>query len=156
MTRIRGLGPLVALAALGGGCAGSRPPAPAAIGAPRVEQDLEFAGQMAEQGLWREAIFRWERALESRPGDSRLLNNIAVAHEALGEWDQARASYEQALAVARDPKIEANYQLYRQRQPQPADAGKAEGTEPEAPDAAPDRAPDEGSREGTSEGGGQR
>ncbi len=77
-----------------------------------IKADLRFAAEMAEQGLWREALFRWERVLEARPGDARILNNIAVAREALGDREGAREAYDQAMAAGADPKINANRMLF--------------------------------------------
>ncbi len=80
-------------------------PTPAAEGRSRraVQADLQFAAEMAERGLWREALFRWERVLAERPDDARLLNNAAVAAEALGQFERARAMYERAAQLGRDP-----------------------------------------------------
>ncbi len=78
-----------------------------------VEADLKFAAEMASQGLWREAMFRWERVLADRPDDARLINNMAVASEALGQFDKARELY--AKAAKQDPtrQIVSNYQLFQ-------------------------------------------
>jgi tetratricopeptide (TPR) repeat protein len=67
---------------------------------------LRFAAEMAAKGNWREARFRWERAAAVDPGDAQLLNNLAVAAEALGEPDRARELY--ARAIGLPPKREAD------------------------------------------------
>ncbi|MDH3284971.1 MAG: hypothetical protein OEQ13_09535 [Acidobacteriota bacterium] len=77
----------------------------------QVREDLRFAAKMAEKGLWREALFRWRRALESRPDDPGLRNNVAVALEALGERDLALTEYEKALAIAKSVRVRTNYEL---------------------------------------------
>ncbi len=99
------------------------------------DADLKFAREMASQGLWREAIFRWERALAALPPGSenagRVLNNIGVAAEALGQHDRARAAYEKAAALTRDKEIVANYELFRRAHTAVAaqdDAGAGPGT----------------------------
>jgi hypothetical protein len=70
---------------------------------------LEFAADMAKRGNWREALYRWEGVAAKRPEDPRILNNLAVAHEALGEPDTARGLYDRALRVSRgDERIETN------------------------------------------------
>lgn len=61
---------------------------------------LRFAAEMAQKGNWREAKFRWERAAASQPEDPQILNNLAVASEALGEPERARDLYARALALA--------------------------------------------------------
>ncbi len=79
------------------------------VRAGELEQNLKFAAEMAKQGNWREAHFRWARAAEIKPDDPRILNNLAVAEEALGERQQARKTYERALAAApRDPVVSHN------------------------------------------------
>jgi Tfp pilus assembly protein PilF len=92
----------------------------------RVVRDLKFAAEMAAEGLWREALFRWERVLRDRPDDARILCNVAVAKEALGDRDGARAAYEKALSLSSDEKIALNYELFRRNDP------------PAREDAAPD------------------
>lgn len=77
-----------------------------------LREELAFAAEMARQGLWREAAFRWRRVLAARGDDARLWNNIAVALEATGDIDAARAAYEKALGISREPEIEANFRLF--------------------------------------------
>jgi tetratricopeptide (TPR) repeat protein len=119
-------GPLALLltigCAAGGAARGGRPDRDLARDAQR---DLRFAAEMAEQGLWREALFRWQRVLESRPDDARLLNNIGVAHEALGDFIAARQAYERAAELAPDSEqITSNLALFRAGR----DVGEADGT----------------------------
>lgn len=59
-----------------------------------------FAARAARLGLWNEARLRWEQALELSPGDPGLLNNIAVASEALGDYERARELYQRAAEAA--------------------------------------------------------
>lgn len=91
----------------------------------RTDTDLEFAGEMARMGNWREAIYRWQRALETEKHQARIYNNLAVGYERLGEWDKAAEAYEKALeAGGKDVRqIEENYRQflrfyrdYRERQ----------------------------------------
>ena len=49
---------------------------------------VKFAAEMAENGNWREAHYRWDQVVRSSPGDARMLNNLAVATEALGDVDR--------------------------------------------------------------------
>ena len=65
-----------------------------------LRQTLTFAAEMAERGNWREARYRWEQALREHPDDPRLLNNLGVALEALGETDEALESYRRALTLS--------------------------------------------------------
>ena len=83
--------------------------APAASRAAEVAELLRFGTDMARAGNWREARFRWERALKDDPGDARIVNNLAVAHEALGAAEEARALFDQALQLApNDRRIRDN------------------------------------------------
>ena len=70
---------------------------------------LTFAADMAKRGNWREALYRWERIAREKPGNSRILNNLAVAHEALGEPEIAYDYYARAVELSPDDeRIEAN------------------------------------------------
>jgi len=53
--------------------------------------------RVARLGYWQEAHFRFSRAHEIEPDDVVILNNLAVALEALGRYDEALASYKEAL-----------------------------------------------------------
>jgi Tfp pilus assembly protein PilF len=61
---------------------------------------LRFGVQMAKEGLWQEALFRFERADRLDPRNPRILNNLAVAQEANGQFDAALETYRRALALA--------------------------------------------------------
>src|SRR5437899_6917520 len=50
-----------------------------------------FGVRMAKQNLWREAMFRFRRAVEINPSDAMAHNNLAVAYEANGDFDAARS-----------------------------------------------------------------
>ena len=70
---------------------------------------LRYGTEMAKDGNWREAKFRWERALRDVQSDARLLNNLAVAAEALGDAEGARALFDKAVAASpRDSRIRDN------------------------------------------------
>lgn len=74
---------------------------------------LEFGVDMARRGLWNEALFRFKRALVSRPGDAEILNNIAVAYEALGLFEQALEAYKEALdASPGNRDLRSNYSRF--------------------------------------------
>jgi len=97
------LGTLFVAVALTIGCAShsdlSRPAA----------QD-NFGVQMAKMNLWREAMFRFERAVEINPGDAQAHNNLAVAYEANGDFEKARKEYLEALRLDRtNSYIQKNY-----------------------------------------------
>jgi Tfp pilus assembly protein PilF len=71
-----------------------------ALAAPKVNQQLEFGVEMARRGLWSEALFRFDQALRLDPSNPRILNNMAVAYEAIGQFEKALTTYQEALKVA--------------------------------------------------------
>jgi len=80
-----------------------------AAGRPDIDELLRFGTEMARGGNWREAKFRWEQALRQGPGDPRLLNNLAIAEEALGSPERAKARFDEATAAGpRDGRIQEN------------------------------------------------
>jgi len=83
------------------------PATPAGKG--NVDELLRFGTEMARDGNWREAKFRWEQALKAAPSDPRLLNNLAVAEEVLGDPARAKARFDEALAAGPgDGRIQDN------------------------------------------------
>lgn len=64
------------------------------------EAQLRFGVEMAKQGLWQEALFRFEKANRLDPKNPKILNNLAVAQEANGRFDAALETYREALAIA--------------------------------------------------------
>ena len=75
---------------------------------------MRFGTDMARQGNWREAIFRWKRALALDPDNARLRNNMAVAYESLGEYDKADAEYKAAAASGKaPPEALENQEMFR-------------------------------------------
>lgn len=82
--------------------AGQRPP--------NAKEQLDFGVEMAQRGLWNEALFRFHQAEKLSPEEVSVLNNLAVAYEALGEFEEALRSYQRALRV--DPnsrELKRNY-----------------------------------------------
>jgi tetratricopeptide (TPR) repeat protein len=73
--------------------------------AKQAKEELEFGYKAAKRGYWQEALERFEIADELTPNQPRILNNIAVALEANGRFDEARLAYQAGLAL--DPKNSA-------------------------------------------------
>jgi len=73
--------------------------------AKQASEEMEFGYKAAKRGYWQEALERFELADELTPNQARILNNVAVALEANGRFDEARAAYEAALAL--DPTSSA-------------------------------------------------
>ena len=79
------------------------------------DRQVEFGLKVAQKGLWQEARFRFERAVQLEPGNAAALNDLAVALEQMGEFDQARQAYEKALQLKPgDLYIQQNYDLFRE------------------------------------------
>lgn len=80
-----------------------------------AKRQVEFGIQMAQSGLWREAIARWERASEMDPTYAAAYNNLAIAYEHEGDLDKARSAYEKALELEpNNGHIRQNYELFRE------------------------------------------
>jgi Tfp pilus assembly protein PilF len=76
---------------------------------------VAFGINVAQRGLWREAIYRWEQAAEIDPSYAPAFNNLGVAYEHEGEFDKARQAYERALALDPDnTQIRQNYELFKE------------------------------------------
>jgi Flp pilus assembly protein TadD len=65
-----------------------------------ASSQIAFGIDMARRGLWNEALFRFEQARRERPADAKVLNNLAVAYEAVGRFDDAHAAYQEAVRLA--------------------------------------------------------
>jgi Flp pilus assembly protein TadD len=79
------------------------------------KEELRFGIEVAKKGLWREARFRFEKAVLLDPDDASALNNLAVALEQSGEFEEARRAYERALELRPgDIYIQQNYDLFRE------------------------------------------
>jgi type IV pilus assembly protein PilF len=80
-----------------------------------AKEQVEFGIQVARRGLWREAIYRWERATQIDPTYAEAFNNLAVAYEHEGKLDKAREAYEKALALDPDnAMIRQNFDLFKE------------------------------------------
>ena len=76
---------------------------------------VEFGIAVAQRGLWQEAIYRWERAVQIDPSYAAAWNNLGIGYEREGLFDRARDAYEKALDI--DPgntMIQQNYDLFRE------------------------------------------
>ena len=79
-----------------------------------LDKQIQFGIQSAQRELWDEAIFRWKKAALSNPKSAAPHNNLAVAYERKGLWQEAKKEYEIALKL--DPKnsyIKQNYEKFK-------------------------------------------
>ncbi|MBI4484537.1 MAG: tetratricopeptide repeat protein [Acidobacteria bacterium] len=84
---------------------------------PRSEAkaQVEFGINVAQRGLWREAIYRWEKAVELDPTYAAAFNDLAIAYEHEGQLEKARKAYEKALELEPDnTQIRQNYELFKE------------------------------------------
>ena len=82
----------------------------------RSMDQIEFGIKAARLDLWDEAIFRWKKFLQVDPQSAAAHNNLAVAYEKKGLWEEAKEQYE--LAQKFDPKdkhIISNYKQFKRR-----------------------------------------
>jgi Tfp pilus assembly protein PilF len=80
-----------------------------------AKAQVEFGIRVAQKGLWREAIYRWERAIALDPSYAAAYNNLAVAYEHEGQFEKARKAYDKAAEL--DPNnamIRQNYDLFKE------------------------------------------
>jgi Flp pilus assembly protein TadD len=76
---------------------------------------VAFGISVAQRGLWREAIYRWEKAIEIDPTYAAAYNDLGIAYEHEGQLEKARKAYEKALDL--DPnnmQIRQNYELFKE------------------------------------------
>lgn len=66
---------------------------------------------LAKQGRYKDAIPFYERALALKPGQSSLLNNLALANAAAGDAGKAEAILRQAAKTDQSLKIQQNLAL---------------------------------------------
>lgn len=76
---------------------------------------VDFGIKVAQNGLWKEALYRWEKATELDPTYAAAWNNLAIGYEHEGRFEEARKAYEKALTL--EPKnvlIRQNYDLFKE------------------------------------------
>lgn len=80
-----------------------------------AKEQVEFGIRVAQRGLWREAIYRWERATQIDPSYAQAFNNLAIAYEHEGQLDKARMAYEKALTLEpNNALIQQNFDLFKE------------------------------------------
>ena len=78
-------------------------------------RQVEFGLKVAQKGLWQEARFRFERAVQLDAHNAAARNDLAVALEQTGDFTEARKAYEKALELKPgDIYIQQNYDLFRE------------------------------------------
>jgi Flp pilus assembly protein TadD len=78
-----------------------------------AQAQVKFGNEVARLGLWKEAIYRFQRAVDVDPTYAPAWNNLGIGYEHEGRMEEAREAYETALDL--DPSnltIETNYDLF--------------------------------------------
>ena len=81
----------------------------------QAKEQVEFGIKVAQSGLWKEATYRWQKAVEIDPTYPSAWNNLAIAYEHQGNFTEAQKAYEKAIQL--DPKnmmIRQNYDLFKE------------------------------------------
>jgi Flp pilus assembly protein TadD len=81
----------------------------------KSKEQIEFGIKVAQNGLWNEALYRWQKATELDPSYAAAWNNLAIAYEHEGKFEDAKKAYEKALQL--EPKnlmIRQNYDLFKE------------------------------------------
>ncbi len=80
-----------------------------------AKAQVDFGIDVAQRGLWREAIYRWERAVEIDPAYAAAFNDLAIAYEHEGQLQKARKAYDKALELEpNNTQIRQNYELFKE------------------------------------------
>ena len=79
----------------------------------KASTQLDVGVRAARENLWREALFRFQRAVQIDPQNAMAQNNLAVAYEGIGEFEKARQAYTEALKLDRSNQyIQKNYSRF--------------------------------------------
>ena len=81
----------------------------------KSKEQVEFGIRVAQNGLWNEALYWWQKAVKLDPTYAAAWNNLAIAYEHEGKFDEAKKAYEKALEL--DPKnlmIRQNFDLFKE------------------------------------------
>jgi len=80
-----------------------------------AKSQVDFGINVAQRGLWREAIYRWQKATELDPTYGAAFNDLAIAYEHEGQLDKARKAYERAIELEpNNSQIQQNYELFKE------------------------------------------
>jgi len=86
---------LIMLAMFVAGAAVAGDPASKEAGA-----EMEWGYKAGRHGYWQEALMRFRHANELTPDQPRILNNVAVAQEANGLYEEALLTYQEGYEEA--------------------------------------------------------
>jgi len=78
-----------------------------------AKEQVDFGIALAQKALWKEAEFRWEKAVELDPTYSAAWNNLGIAYEQQGKFADALKAYDKAVKI--DPTnnfVRQNYDMF--------------------------------------------
>jgi Flp pilus assembly protein TadD len=77
--------------------------------------EMSWGYKAARRGYWQEALMRFQHANDLTPNQPEILNNIAVAQEANGLFEQALLTYQTGLAIDPvDSALKRNYARFQE------------------------------------------
>ena len=80
-----------------------------------AKAQVEFGIKAAQNELWKEATYRWEKATQIDPTYAEAWNNLAVGYEYSGRFEDAEAAYQRALKLEpNNAMIRQNYDLFNE------------------------------------------
>ena len=80
-----------------------------------AKAQVDFGIDVAQRGLWREAIYRWQKAVEIDPTYAAAYNDLAIAYEHEGQLDKAADAYERALKLEpENAMVRQNFELFKE------------------------------------------
>ena len=78
-----------------------------------AKKQVEFGISVAQRGLWREAIYRWEKATQIDPSYAPAHYIVAIAYELEGDLAMAGTAYDGALELEPgNALIQQYYELF--------------------------------------------
>jgi Flp pilus assembly protein TadD len=78
-----------------------------------AKAQVTFGISVAQKGLWKEALYRFEKAVEIDPTYAAAHNNLAIALEHQGKFREAERAYQKALQLDPDNVvIRQNFDLF--------------------------------------------
>ena len=80
-----------------------------------AKAQVEFGIKAAQNGLWKEATYRWEKASQIDPTYAQAWNNLAIGYEYEGRPVDAEAAYQRAMKLDPDNTlIRTNYDQFNE------------------------------------------
>ena len=77
--------------------------------------EMEWGYKAGRHGYWQEALMRFRHANQLTPDQPRILNNVAVAQEANGLYEEALLTYQEGLAIApNNDALRRNYMRFQE------------------------------------------